>query len=768
MPRKILGPLPLLSGLQTSLGKGSATGLRACMNVEARDGMVRTRRGTSIVNWVDPGSLRGLFPSTEMGGFDGATFLGMRVLAGADRYLMSIPESNLTLSGRVFSPGCVVSVCMFYDTVVGPYNSVEVTTTAQYLASDGTWKDLVVLDAIGAIGARPSWSEGYAPFSEQPFPHSVPMTSSLLGAEKFFFVAPDDWTEQQAHASFPSGYNIRLLWSDQLSTGIPNSMSVQIGTESEPMMAPKFVSIATRKGERNLAICSVVGGSFGRVKNRVSDVFGFDTIEDYEHTYPVMYPTASQAVGSFSARLVCQDSWTSYLPFTSAVYVPHTDDVIIFTTGRPIRLRTVGPARSFSSNGDTAEAFTPVIGTDADAAYRDIPLEVDIPPCRASGYFADRVFIGNFPDAPFDIMWSAPGDAWEAWPSSNRASLGSGAAGEVRAFASHGGGLYVFTARGIYVASVEEGSGDNESDLFIDFIEDTGCVSPHAVVSTSAGIVFLAPDGLRLIVGRGPSRPLVPAVSELFRMDSAQQFACLRGAMACAAWDRVEDILLLAYPSPGATNNDTVLAVDMKNRTAWLWGAPLSNVNLDARLAFESSGHGEPGSTSQRSRGLRITSMAWSEQHQCIIALSADGLVVRLNPGESTDVGAPIVSSLETQTLQLGMVKQSTVERVDVMSLRDHFDAIAITVIPDGDESRAELRQVSQQRDRLSVSSAIGAADIAGQALSPLVDSFAPFKWRGRKKCRNARVRIDTVAPSHAPLAIVSVEVEVQKDEGGR
>ena len=133
----------------------------------------------------------------------------------------------------------------------------------------------------------------------------------------------------------------------------------------------------------------------------------------------------------------------------------------------------------------------------------------DLPPDDARGLVA----LGNGIFACFDgneICFSEPYLPY-AWPDKFRLSV----AGSVVALGVVGNNVVVLTNVSPYYIQTSHPSVPKLSPDFFSQVrlaELTPCISPRGVVSTPSGVIFPAPDGLRVLDGNGPSKLITEAL----------------------------------------------------------------------------------------------------------------------------------------------------------------------------------------------------------------------------------------------------------------
>lgn len=406
---------------------------------------------------------------------------------------------------------------------------------------------------------------------------------------------------------------------------------------------------------------------------------------------------------------------------------------------------------------DGPQGLVPV---STDERYADIGTETDLPPKpKCMAMFGKRVFIGGPSGDPTKIIWSAPGAFWQTWPSVNQARV---ELGQVIAMIPVHETLYIFTTRAIYRAVLGDPTAGNESNLFLDLVEEVPCLAGRTVRAVGGNaVIFLSADGVRSFNGTR-SKLIMDDASSIFRPDSSDQFAVKRPATCHACWHPIENQYRMSYATTGALHNDTEIVIDLDNETLWVWGA-------DPIQAIE-TGIITPslGPIGQRARGIRATAMAWNPARSCIVAIDPEGIIFEMDSGQD-DLGSKIRWYVESHNLRIAQDERATLERVEISVVREHFRPFAVSVTPDGDEARADTRTVGVESDGLNTSAAIDSASLAG-SITPLQfdASIAPIRARFRKAGRNHRVRLAGVAPNYEPIGFLGVTVELNVDEKGR
>lgn len=393
-----------------------------------------------------------------------------------------------------------------------------------------------------------------------------------------------------------------------------------------------------------------------------------------------------------------------------------------------------------------------------DERYADIATEASLPILPTCGaIFGKRVFLAGFELDPQLIEWSAPGAFWKTWPSSNLARVSSG---RVLAMIPIDETLYIFTDRAIWRLALGDPTAGNESNAFLDLVEETGCASAASVVAAGKAVVFLADDGVRIFNG-SRSKPLTDDVRDLFRSDSEHPFACLRKETACGAWHPVENKYHLEYSSPGSDCNDVELRIALTDNTCWLVGDEIPSA-VETGVITPSL-----GVIGQRRRAIRAQGICYDRVSQRLVGVDNNGTIFDIDSG-ADDLGHPIAWYAESQNLRIGGVERSVLSEVSVVAQRETFAQMKVSVIPDGDRARADSRTITIEPDRLDTTATIGGASLAGNITPLQLDaSFAPIRARFRKAARNHRIRVESVSP-HVPLKILAISGVITTDDRGR
>ncbi len=682
-----VGPLPLTGGVQLEAAEGRADGLLRALNVEARNNALCPRKGAEFIGSTPFGSVTTGYTHPASWAGQSVTYMGFA----------AIPQPDATLSWAVGSDAL---------------ETVESLVTYEFFGDDDAWHPCEVLNQELLGAGR---MEFFA------------VLVATAKSANLRMIVPSGWKSAQPTPTPSSRYWLRVtrasgVWSAGVTTQSVNPHTGSTGVIARPS---KVYSFNSRAGPR-----CVVASPYYNGTSSLWDVFDLD--DGLEDQSVLAFAIASL---SLSGSIAAQPGDVAAL-----LYQPSTDEVLIMigTEQRVWDLKT-----------NVGRAFAAAYGATAPAAYSDIPLEATIPVAKVLVTFGGRTFLMAMAGDPHGIRWSAPGEFYDVWPSSNYGTLASKGSGHIVGAAELHGVLYAFTQTSIFALQLGDGTGNNESDLFINLVEETGCLSGETVVACNGAIIFLSHDGVRAFNGQR-SRLLSDPVRDLFRPESEHPQALRRHAGAVAAWHQVENQYRLFYASAGSAENDCDLRIDLDDRTCWLGGA-------DAVSGLDTSG--ATGPIGQRLRGVRVTSAAWHPTENVLKAVDAYGLAFVMDRG-GRDVECPVQAVAETQHFGFGKAAQRVLTRVDLTVRRDNFAAMQVSVIPDGDRSREDARTINVNTDALDTDVAADAASSTGEALLQLEESWAPVTMRVRCKGRNHRVRIETVGPTHAPFAVGTLEAD--------
>lgn len=594
---------------------------------------------------------------------------------------------------------------------------IDTTYTFEYFGEDSAWHTMSVHNASPRLDGV--WAVS-------------------LGGATLEFVVPNGWYTVQ-----PPGLPSVQKWmritksSNWISTSYLATVAPETASLSHALIAP-----TTRTASGPFALFKTLDSSLARQVYDVIDVTVKGAIFNKWSAGTGYLNTLNSVVGTSHPF----DGLPCWL-----LYIPDTDTILVHAGGT---YSQIDPAKS-PGDVDSAAVFAP----DIDERYADIGCETSLPRSRAAIIFGRRIFLLGA-GAPSRVQWSAPGAFWTTWPSANVADVAGGAGGEIMGGATDNRQLYIFTTSSIWIGVLGDPTAGNESDFFLDLAEETPCVASKSIVVTSSGVLFLSDDGVRVFDGR-KTKLIGAGVRDLFRPDSDHPLACLRKSTAVGAFHPIENQYWLSYASPAANHNDTTLVYDLDDGTVHLWGA-------DPITGISTPGGGTSASPiGQRARGVRAATLAWSEKLKAMVCSTPGVFFTQLAVGVD-DLDDKIRWYFESHNIRIAATQRAVLEDVAITVLREHFQNIAVSVIPDGDRSRIDTRNVPVQVDRLNTASAIGSASLAGQAALNLDASIAPVRARFRKAARNHRLRVEGVAPNHTPTRVFSITADISVDDEDR
>lgn len=720
MRRRVVGPLPLTDGLQLEAAEGRPSGLLRALNMESRGGLCRTRRGQERLCDVSVATGNQVINASGGSFNDALTILEVPMPAGASPLGNVRPGTRATM---IFSAR--------YDN--GGFDPFQ-QTAESYLDRVTLVAGDVEIDCDFAVIRE--WTRFETSF---PSLDSVGIFPFTLDGSTTGYIGPDPSKLLLVSVIWPDGIDvaatspaddvlIRLTFTDPLVfDNEPNVLNLDVvAMTAHPA---SLLDATTRKRKATLA-------------------FGPSDFADLGTTLRVVDVDTGLAVGT---------STQAFREFVRSIYVPWTDEILITADGHLMTFDCDQLDTAVQALAD----FVPE--TDVEQ-FSDIAVESVIPGATVLAIFGGRPFLFNLTDlGPGSIRWGAPNEFWTVFPSANVAQLGATrSTGAVVAARELDGELIIFTDGAIWRAVLADPTAGNESDLFIQLVEETGCISGESVVGVDGGIVFASDDGVRMF-RRGRSKIISSAVRSLFRRDKDVPYGMSQSSRACAVWHRVENRYELFYSSPGAEENDTVLVVDLDEGTCWLWGCPL--VSAADTPAEEPDGDGPFG---PRRRGIRAQAATWCAARNGVVIMDATGLVLLMDEG-TTDFESPIEWSLESQTIGMGRAERGVLERLELLALRENFGTFDVGAVPDGDSARTDTRRVGIDPDRLDTATAIGSASME-DGVQPLrvEDSFAPISARFRLQGRNFRLRVSSVGPAYDPVALATYSATLTVEEKPR
>lgn len=722
--QRTIGPLPLTGGLQLGAPEGKPTGLLRALNVEARDGYLQRRRGCSIAKEVLEAAY-GYSGSTSPANWNGqsVTYIEVGEPGGAIG-----PDSASDWICKVMLIGAVVD------------ESVDGSVGFEFWGQDDSWHTLDVLQLTDSrrglfFSADDALEDG-----------------GTDGGAVLEFIYPAGFKTAQPAGTPSSGRWIRVTrssgtWSNNVALSVLRNPG---NSYSVPALGQVHCAIAaptTRTGTGPWFAFPRWGGGAPEWA-----LYSFHLSSDNRDAFVNPNTKGLLAANAIPAPWGSND-------VAHLIYLPATDHLLAILGG--LYVRVVCSATSWVT-GDTVIEWTPEIPDPDLSPYGDIPCRTAMPlRPAASCIFGGRPFLGGFQDDPQRIIWGAPNEYWTVWPESNDARISDAGGGKIIALIPADEVLYVFTTVGIWRATLADPEGQNESNLFIDLVEEVRCTAPASIINSPYGILFLASDGPRRFDGKRSKR-LSEDIDELFRPDGGHAFPCLNHDSAVGVFHPLQNQYRISYRSPGAQHNDTVLTIDMEGRSAWLHGSEL----ISAVDAAGQATANEP--IGQRPWGQRWSAACWVASDKRIWTVHPEGGVVVLDDGDK-DCGHRLPWFAETQHLRIASSEQAVMEKVEVTIARDHFQPVRVSVIPDGDRARADSRDIAVQRDRLDTAAAIDGASLAGN-ITPLQldESLSPLVWRGRKKARNHRVRVESISPTHHPARILSVTAHLSVEKESR
>lgn len=705
-----VGPIPVLSGLQLQPAEGKPTGLLRALNIEPRDGLAQTRRGcsvhagfTSTAGWT----AGAVFPATWNG--QTVTYVGL-VNSGyvSDRIV------QLELTG----------------TVVAADEVVDEEITWEFWGEDDAWHSLSVINITNDV------------------------TGYWWGATKkahLTFIHPYGWKNAQPAGTPSSKQWLRATKSTAWVAAHAVGCQHRENTLSALTARAFFLAPSTRAARGPFVVAPYVSGA-SAYSWAVIDI---SRLPDGGNGEALFQP------GVDTCDYISRNSLTAALSTgfqaddneASAVYVPASDELMVSVSGKYIRVDcSLTAAQASSAANFTADTTA--------AQYVDIALETALPAgATAMTVFGQRVFIGGFAATPQRLQWSAPGGFWRVWPTENIITLAGGGSGAIRALMPIADSLFIFTSTAIWRALLGDPGEGAESSLFVDLVEETPCVSRRSVVAAGRFICFLSEDGPRVFDGR-KSRPVGAGVRDLFRPDSEHPLAAFRKSTSVGAWHKVENQYRMAYSSPAAGHNETVLVVDLDDGTSWLWGSDpteADSIPTTTKLSYLKA----------RPRSIRVAGWVWDERSQTIVAIDPEGYMFRCDRGY-TDLKDKIPWYMESQTLGIGEASSATLTRVDAQVQIDNYQTMKVVAIPDGDEARGDSKTIAVQRGP-ATQAALDSSSLAS-SITPSQQraAIAPVTARFRKTGRNHRVRLESVSPHHAAIKLLALTVETQRGDEPR
>lgn len=551
--------------------------------------------------------------------------------------------------------------------------------------------------------------------------HVDPLFFPPTGAHSpyIFFIVPDDmvWSADPATSGTSGGW-IRIIRTGACA-GHPTGAGVSVHTLDLVGGRPYFFK--SRRADRLIAVTGAGSNVEGGRSVAIAE------LDDIRTDFRYKVVLSSPSLYDFGSEDVF---------FALSLYVTSLDAVVVHVADAWFKFNDTDLGQD-DGNATVLEPWV-IDSTATDTAWEDIPLRAALPRATAIALFNKRIFIVTNEGV---VMWSAPDEFADIWPSENEYRLE--ASGNRTSMIAFQGALYIFTNRGIYRAV--EGSAVEGQDSLVAFslVEQTGCVNGYSVAAGDDGIYFVADDGIRRFNGQS-SRLVSDGVEDLFRPDTDHPYAVMRKETLTAVYDFARRRYIVAYSLADSLENDAALVYEEDTRACWIWGpVPTSGMTT---------------ATGQRSMGFRATGMCYDSSSESVVIVDSDAFYARIT-GEK-DAGSPVQWKLETHHMGDGHDGQ-VMSRVQVIAERRHYNPIKIDIVADG--RRVDSREVSIQADGGDTTSVLGQANLAGEALTEDDEAHAPYIWRGASRARNHRVRVRSASPIHAPITIVDIEGVVAK-----
>lgn len=733
--RKVLGPIPLSSGVQLDSPRGQPTGLLDAINMEERAGHLTVRRGSRLQGRRNGGTgyVSGVSLRTDVQDSAGTSITNWSTLSTVYIGYDDIDD---------------LGVGEFVETAILDVSGAETDEpeglTFEYWGDDDAWHRLDAGMLESADGARPLL-----------FP---PPTKTRL-----LFRNPIGWKKgTPTSTSLGAGY----CWMRVSRTD--GNFAATNATVDDPAFAfdievADFVHYRDRDGSyRTLVVAAASDGTlFSPTWLEVDEVTGGAQGQLLGNL--VVFSAYDNIFLDFSERVRARDAHFLYIPainriwyYWSSSWVEIAAEALGTTAGTypedyQAHAWPDGPHQGESyADAGNARFLRGDIDGDASAAYQDIPLEEAFPEPDAVAIYAGRVFIAERRTGK--IWWTAPDEVCRTLPSENQYLLASRASARVVAMVSFYGALYIFTEDGIWRATMLDPIEGQESAVAFEYVTNAACTARRSVVVTDMGVFFLASDGIRVFDGQR-TRVVSKPLQDLFRKDSNHQMAVRNPEDSVGVWDPIENRYILFYRAAGFNENEQAIVFDLENRAFWLWGAE------------HVAGMGVPGDSDgpvgNRTWGPLGTSVMWHPDDGRIYVASRRSYVCSLDDEDRDFRIAPVAARAETHHIGLGKMGFQRMRQVDATVRREGFGQVKITSVADG--RKLDSRTIDPEGDGVDPTNTLGGIDLSGDfALDESDNAYAPITARFAQKGRNHRVRIETVSPDHARFELAGLSFEVE------
>lgn len=535
--RRTLGPLPLNGGVDLDPASARPNTLLDALNMEERDGELRTRAGHNMLKYrSDDSAMRdSLYPAAWSGESVGYALIDIDDTLGSGADPVDVGE-------------------LFYLSLYAHLTAETDFTLDYYNVNTSAWETFRTVShptepqgyGIGTallryFAVRPEGFEAADPVAAgSPYDEYAwiritladsTFSANLTGAcgSKRSF----EWLGQIT-AKTRAGWDTFLAWVDPDTS----PAKINVGTTQ---VSDALLGTATQLQYFNTPI-TVEGPLLGITKEQFSGVY---------------CPAVNYFYYNFAGEWWKLDASESVNLQTTAVYQ---------TEWEPDHL-----------------------GTDTD--WEDVQLRSAVPHPTAVAMFAGRMFVAEKDTG--QIWWSAPDEFVDLWPEGNTYRLGSRGAASVVAMEELHGILYLFTESEIWAASMGEPIPGQDSQVSFHLVEQIGTVSRGSVVGAEDFIFFLAQDGVRIFDGQ-QSKVLTANVEGLFRIDSEHSLAIRGGQGSTGVFNHAERRYELYYRTSDSLTNNGALFVDLDTGACWVHGSDRS-ASLDASGASGPSGQRHVG-----------------------------------------------------------------------------------------------------------------------------------------------------------------------------